>query len=210
MNLSDQFIVDSLRIYCVPTSPALCDAIRAYVELLLFWNRKVALTTITDPFEILRVQFGESMFAIHEVPIRHGRLADVGTGAGFPAVPISMAVPELECVLIESNQKKATFLAEVIRVLQLNRIQVFRGRMEDYPTSNKKFDFAVCRALGTHDAFLEWSSRQLKQDGSVVYWIGDEDAAKIQTNSSWNWRSTVRIPASNNRALLIGSQMGPR
>jgi 16S rRNA (guanine527-N7)-methyltransferase len=210
MTLADQFIVETLRVYGISPSPSLCGAIRAYIELLLRWNRKIALTTITDPCKILRLQFGESMFGINEVPIRHGRLADVGTGAGFPAIPISMAVPKLECVLIESNQKKATFLAEVVRVLQLNRIEIFRGRMEDYPAPKEKFDFAICRALGMHDTFLKWSSRQLKQDGSVVYWIGDEDAAKIATNSSWNWRPALRIPASSNRALLIGSQIEPR
>jgi 16S rRNA (guanine527-N7)-methyltransferase len=207
MTLSDHFITDSLRNYGISPSPVLCDAIRAYIELLLRWNRKIALTTITDPSEILRVQFGESMFAINEVPIRRGRLADVGAGAGFPAIPIGMVVPKLECALIESNQKKATFLAEVVRLLQLDRFQIFRGRMEDYPTPNEKFDFVVCRALGMHDAFLRWSSRQLKRDGNVVYWIGGEDAAKIAIDSSWNWRSPIRIPASSNRALLIGSQI---
>jgi 16S rRNA (guanine527-N7)-methyltransferase len=204
--VTDHAIEATLRPYGVATTPALRDAIRAYVELLLRWNQKIALTTITDPMEIVRLHFGESMFAVNDVPIRHGRLADVGTGAGFPAIPIRMAVPELECVLIESNQKKATFLAEVVRTLKLDRIQIFRGRMETYPISAQKFDFALSRALGMHQAFLDWSASQLNSNGSVIYWIGDEDGAKIAKNTEWNWRALSRIPDSKNRSLLIGSK----
>ena len=204
--VTDHTIEATLRPYGFATTPALRDAIRAYVELLLRWNQKIALTTITDPTEIVRLHFGESMFAVNDVPIRHGRLADVGTGAGFPAIPIRMAVPELECVLIESNQKKATFLAEVVRTLKLDRIQIFRGRMETYPISAQKFDFSISRALGMHQASLDWSASQLNSSGSVIYWIGDEDGAKIAKNTEWNWRALSRIPDSKNRSLLIGSK----
>jgi 16S rRNA (guanine527-N7)-methyltransferase len=206
LTLSDQLIDEALRPYGVATTSALRTSIRAYIELLLRWNQKIALTTITDPAEILRLHFGESMFAVNEVPIRHGRLADVGTGAGFPALPISMLVPELECVLIESNQKKATFLAEVGRTLKLDRVQIFRGRMEHYSNSIEKFDYSISRALGMHQAFLEWSSKHLKHDGIVIYWIGDEDGAKIVKDDSWSWRALARIPGSESRSLLIGSK----
>jgi 16S rRNA (guanine527-N7)-methyltransferase len=204
--LNNQFIADTLRVYGISPSPAQCDAIRAYIDLLVRWNKKIALTTITNPVDILRLHFGESMFAANQVPIRHGRLADVGTGAGFPAIPISMAVPELECVLIESNQKKAAFLAEVIRTLKLVRIQVFRGRMENYSDMSKDFDFSVSRALGMHNSFLEWSSRLVRPGGHVIFWIGDEDGANIASDSAWSWRPLARIPGSRNRGLLIGSK----
>src|SRR5271156_5161841 len=206
MTLDDHVIEASLRPYGIATTRALCASIRAYVELLLRWNQKIALTTITGPVEILRRHFGESLFAVNEVPIRHGRLADVGTGAGFPAIPISMAVPELECVLIESNQKKATFLSEVVRTLNLQRIRIFRGRMEAYQILGQKFDFVVSRALGMHRELLRWSENQLGADGNIIYWIGDEDGAKIANDISWNWRALSRIPDSQNRSLLIGSK----
>jgi 16S rRNA (guanine527-N7)-methyltransferase len=204
MVLTDRSITDVLQIYGVSPSLVRCEQIRTYIELLLRWNKKMALTTITDPLEILRRHFGESMFAVHEIPIRHGRLADVGTGAGFPSIPISMVASEVECVLIESNQKKATFLAEAARTLQLKNIEVFRGRMEDYATSSDNFDFSVSRALGMHDAFLRWSAEHLTPRGKVVYWIGDDAVVSISANSAWNWRPAVRIPESRSRALLIG------
>src|SRR5271154_1515379 len=117
--LTDQTISQTLQLYGFAPSPEICESIRTYIGLLLRWNQKIALTTITDPLDVLRLHFGESLFGIATVPIRPGRLADVGTGAGFPAIPIGMAVPDLSCTLIESNQKKATFLAEVVRTLRL-------------------------------------------------------------------------------------------
>jgi 16S rRNA (guanine527-N7)-methyltransferase len=145
------------------------------------------------------------MFAINQVPIRHGRLADVGTGAGFPAVPISMAVPDLHCVLIESNQKKATFLAELVRTLNLDHVEVYRGRMESFDSSSERFDFTISRALGMHLDFLQWSCIHLSAYGSAVLWISDADAVQISKTLPWNWRKPAPIPDSQHRVLLIGS-----
>ncbi|HEY0701403.1 MAG TPA: 16S rRNA (guanine(527)-N(7))-methyltransferase RsmG [Candidatus Acidoferrales bacterium] len=205
--LSDQLISDTLHPYDVVSSPELCDSIRAYIDLLLRWNQKIALTTITDPIEILRLHFGESMFAIEAVPIRHGRLADIGTGAGFPAIPIRMVKSDLDCVLIESNHKKATFLAEIVRTLQLSRVEIFRGRMEDYPESAPQFEFVISRALGMHQAFLKWSLERLRPKGNVIFWIGEADSAKIATHLTFEWRQIVKIPNSDRRALLIGTKI---
>src|SRR5271166_2654316 len=107
--LQNNTIQATLTPYDVTASDLLCDQIRTYIDLLLHWNQKTSLTTVTDPTEILRFHFGESFFAVGSVPIRHGRLADVGSGAGFPAVPIRMVSEGLSAILVESNQKKATF-----------------------------------------------------------------------------------------------------
>jgi 16S rRNA (guanine527-N7)-methyltransferase len=204
-SLTDGFITRTLLVYGVTATPILCESIRLYTELLLRWNQKIALTTITDPAEILRFHFGESMFAAGQVPIRHGRLADVGTGPGFPAVPISMVSPELRCVLVESNHKKATFLAELVRTLNLDRVDIYRGRMEAFTESTVRFDFCVSRALGIHNDFLSWCSSHLAPSGAVVLWIGDGDASEITSTPGWNWNSPVPIPDSQRRVLLFGS-----
>jgi 16S rRNA (guanine527-N7)-methyltransferase len=204
--LNDGFIEQTLQVYGVSVSPELCPAIRTYVELLLRWNKKISLTAVTDPAEILRFHFGESMFAARQVPIRHGRLADVGSGAGFPAVPISMVVPELNCLLIESNQKKATFLAEIVRTLGLRQVEVFRGRMETLSGSAEKFDFSIARALGMHNEFLTWSLTHLNSAGKVIFWIGDQDASQIASNRLWKWEAPSEIPGSKHRVLLIGTR----
>ena len=205
-SLSDELIAQTLRPYGVRSTPQLSEKIRTYIDLLLRWNRKIALTAVTAPVEILRFHFGESLFSVAQATIRHGRLADVGTGAGFPAVPIGMVLPDLECILIESNQKKATFLAEVLRSLKLDHIEVYRGRMESYPASSLLLDFSISRALGMHENFLSWSAARLNPSGKVILWVGDDDASQILKNGSWNWDPPSRIPGSERRVLLIGSK----
>jgi 16S rRNA (guanine527-N7)-methyltransferase len=197
----------TLKPYGVTASDLLCDQIRTYIDLLLRWNQKTSLTTITDPAEILRFHFGESLFAAGTVPIRHGRLADVGSGAGFPAVPIRMVSESLGVILVESNQKKATFLAEVVRELYLKNVDVHRSRMNDVDLTQEKVDFVSARALGIDDDFLKWSQSALNSDGSVVLWLGAADASGISQNAGWKWSDPIRIPQSDRRVILRGSKI---
>jgi 16S rRNA (guanine527-N7)-methyltransferase len=197
----------TLKPYGVTASDLLCDQIRTYIDLLLRWNQKTSLTTITDPAEILRFHFGESLFAAGTVPIRHGRLADVGSGAGFPAVPIRMVSESLGVILVESNQKKATFLAEVVRELYLKNVDVHRSRMNDVDLTQEKVDFVSARALGIDDDFSKWSQSALNSDGSVVLWLGAADASGISQNAGWKWSDPIRIPQSDRRVILRGSKI---
>jgi|SRR5271156_6038528 len=206
-HLPNDIIEATLAPYGVATTPALCDQIRTYIDLLLRWNQKTSLTTVTDPKEILRFHFGESLLAVTAVPIRHGRLADVGSGAGFPAVPIRMVCEDLGVVLVESNQKKATFLAEVVRELHLKNIDVRKSRMEDLYFNDEKIDFVSARALGIDDDVLAWSRDALKSGGSVVLWLGSADASSISQNAGWTWSDPIRIPHSDRRVILRGSKI---
>src|SRR5579863_59042 len=195
-HLSNDIIRATLEPYGVTATAPLCDQVRSYIDLLLRWNQKTSLTTVTDPEEILRFHFGESLLAVATVPIRHGRLADVGSGAGFPAVPIRMVCEGLNVTLIESNQKKATFLAEVARELQLKQLEVRWSRMEDVNLGGEKVDFVTARAIGIDDRFLNWSRTSLNPGGSAVLWLGDADAARISQKVHWKWADPVRIPQS--------------
>src|SRR6202165_1856911 len=88
--------------------------IQQYIRILLIWNEKINLTAIRDPLEILYRHLCESMQAAVAVPVENGRLADVGSGGGFPGLPLKIIRPDLQVFLIESNIKKAHFLAEVV------------------------------------------------------------------------------------------------
>jgi 16S rRNA (guanine527-N7)-methyltransferase len=202
--LSNEVIARELRPYGAIASARLCDQIRIYVDLLLRWNQRSSLTTVTDPEGIVRFHFGESLLAVPAVPIRHGRLADVGSGAGFPAVPIRMVSEDLNVILIESNQKKATFLAEIVRELQLSNVDVRRSRMEDIDFASDTVDFVTARALGIDDEFLDWSRKALNPNGSVVLWLGEESAQEVSRDASWKWADSIRIPQSKRRVVLRG------
>jgi len=205
--LPHETIESNLRPYGVSATALLCDQIRIYIDLLLRWNQRTSLTAVTEPIEILRFHFGESLLAVSTVPIRHGRLADVGSGAGFPAVPIRMVSEQLSVVLIESNQKKATFLMEIVRALELEHVDVRRSRMEDISLSDDKIDFITARALGIDDEFLNWAHNSLNIAGSVALWLGDSDANRISQKSGWKWADPIRIPQSDKRIILHGSKI---
>ena len=205
--LSDETIEETLRAYGVSVAGPLCDQIRVYIDLLLRWNQKTSLTTVTDPIEVLRFHFGESLLAVPTVPIRHGRLADVGSGAGFPAVPIRMVSDELSVILIESNQKKAAFLMELARALELVNVEVRRSRMEDVAIDAAKVDFVTARALGIDDEFLNWAHKSMNARGSVVLWLGAADANDISQKMGWKWADPIRIPQTDRRVILYGSKI---
>jgi 16S rRNA (guanine527-N7)-methyltransferase len=205
-DITDKAITLILGEYGVAATPALCLAIQKYISVLLRWNEKIALTTITDPPDIVRFHFGESMFGASVVPIKEGRLADVGTGAGFPGLPLKLVLPSLDLVLIESNAKKASFLSECIREVNLTGVEAYRGRFEDIEAEQNRFDFVTARALGDYSNLLTWSHRQLTLGGSLVLWLGERDAIEMRKTSSFNWRAPVPITGSDRRVLLIGNK----
>jgi 16S rRNA G527 N7-methylase RsmG len=117
--------------YKVPLDVQAIEKVCTYLSLLLMWNKKMSLTALEDPREIIQIHFGESLAALNLGPIT-GRLADVGTGAGFPGLPLKLISPSIHVTLIEPNQKKCAFLHEVVRALDLSDVEIFRGRFEDY------------------------------------------------------------------------------
>ena len=180
--------------------------IRAYISLHLKWNKTVSLTTVTEIDEILRFHFGESLFAVPMLPVEKSRLADVGSGAGFPGIPLAMERPELNVTLIEPNLKKFAFLNEVIRELKLTNINTLRSRFEDLTSSEAAFGFVTARALGQFSTLLEWSRLQrFGPGGTVILWLGEEDVAKISAEKGWIWRTATLIPGSERRFIVSGT-----
>ena len=111
-------------------SGTLVAQLSEYLNLLLKWNERTNLTAIRDPAEIVQRHFGESLFLARHVPRSAKTLLDFGSGAGFPGVPVQLARPKLAVTLAESQNKKAAFLRETIRVLGLST-RVWAARAED-------------------------------------------------------------------------------
>ena len=174
-----------------------------YLELLKKWNQTIPLTSIQDDTESVARHFGESIFAGSLLPLS-GRLADVGSGAGFPGLPLKIAFPELQVTLLEPNIKKCAFLREVQSVLGLPGVAIVRNRYEDFHAAPGSFDFVCSRALGGYKRLLRWSNVVLKQGGHVILWLGTEDSNLLTRVKDWNWALPVKIPESRQRVLLMG------
>jgi len=198
-------IRETLAPYGFSPDEGQCRSIRTYISLLLHWNARVSLTTVVDPAKILRFHFGESLYASVCVPILNGRLADVGSGPGFPGLPLKIALPDLSVTLIESNIKKAAFLREVIQALKLDHSEVVRERMENAPSNNREFDFVVARALGNYPETLKWAHERLAGSAKVVLWLTSEDASLVSADARWNWAKPTHIPGTERRVILAGT-----
>jgi 16S rRNA (guanine527-N7)-methyltransferase len=180
--------------------------IQQYMGLLLKWNEAVNLTAIRDPLEILYRHFCESMFAASAISLDNGRLADVGSGGGFPGLPLKIVRPALHLFLVESNVKKATFLAEAVRELGLTGARVVVSRYEDLGEELAPLDFVCSRAVGEFQTFLKWASSPHVDAKQVLLWIGGRDLEEVRALPAWEWREPIQIPQSLRRLLLIGSR----
>jgi 16S rRNA (guanine527-N7)-methyltransferase len=204
--LSRELIRRELLPYGFWASDEFADRVRLYSDLLARWNRRIKLTTITDNTQILRFHFGESLFAISAGGIQKGRLADYGSGPGFPGVPLAMALPGLSVTLIEANTKKAAFLTELNRTIKLGNAAVYRGRAEALDPGNR-FDFVVARAVGNYAGLLRWAGSRLSPAGAVVLWLGAKDVAEVRCEGGWAWLDPVQIPGTRERFILRGSRV---
>src|SRR5262249_13813311 len=156
--------------------------------------------------EILYRHFCESMFAGPAVPIEGGRLADVGSGGGFPGLPLKILRPELQLFLIESNIKKATFLAETVRELGLADARVLVGRYQEFRKEVAPLDFLCPGARGEFQPFLQWAAEPEVAAERVVLWIGARDLDEVRKVPTWEWQEPIPVPNPLRRLLLVGKK----
>jgi 16S rRNA (guanine527-N7)-methyltransferase len=204
--ISEETVRRALGEFQVPVDSQQVILIQQYIKILLRWNEKLNLTAIRDPLEILYRHFCESMFAASAIPVDKGRLADIGSGPGFPGIPLKIIRPELELCLVESNIKKGTFLAEVVRELQLTNSRVLISRYEELGEEVAPLNYVCSRAVGEFGPFLEWAGSNQVQAHKVVLWIGGRDLDEVRKKKNWDWREPILIPKSLQRYLLVGEK----
>lgn len=188
------------------------EQISTYIDLLLRWNARVNLTAIRTPEEIVTRHFGESLFlarhlfpAASSSPLTTGHrppptVLDIGSGAGFPAVPLKIWAPEIELTLIESNHKKAAFLREVSRALTLTNINVITARAETVTTTA---DVVTFRAVEHFESILPIATRLLAPKGRLALLIGASQLPALAP-IPLSWTTPLPIPNSQARVLTIG------
>jgi len=202
--LSTDVIAKALHEFQLEATVAQIDAVQRYMAMLLVWNEKINLTAIRDPLEVLYRHFCESMYAAAAVPLHVGRLADVGSGGGFPGLALKIVRPGLQVILVESNVKKATFLAEVVRELGFSDTRVIVSRYEDLGEEIAPLDFVCSRALGEFDKFLSWARSERVAAEQAVLWVGGRDIQEVKKTGGWSWKEPIAIPHSLQRFLLVG------
>lgn len=146
------------------------DKFYRYMNLLLEWNEKINLTAITDCEEIILKHFIDSL-TINKFIDKNTTIADVGTGAGFPGIPLKIYRPDINVTLVDSLNKRVNFLNEVISELKLNNISTFHSRIEDFGKNKKyreKFDYVTARAVANLSVLSEYLIPIAKVGGKCI------------------------------------------
>jgi 16S rRNA (guanine527-N7)-methyltransferase len=208
--------------------PGIFDQLSVYLDLLLRWNAKTNLTAIRDPEQIVTRHFGESLFAagvlfgpssragiaaatgvegpaVSAVPeATHNfqtTLADLGSGAGFPGIPMKLALPRLHVTLIESQNKKATFLKEVIRTLRLEGIEVYNGRAERW---GKQTDIVTLRAVERFERVLSLAVSLMAPGGRLCLLIGRSQTHLLSVVKELCVEVGRIVPGTDDSMVIVG------
>lgn len=187
-----------------PLDPALVRHFEAYLSLILRWNARINLTAIRDEEGILSRHFVESIACARALPPGIASLLDFGSGAGFPGIPIALCRPEIAVTLAESKGKKAAFLQEAIRILDITA-QVHSGRAE---TLGMRFDCVTLRAVERMPQAVEAASRLVAPGGWLALMTTRTEVACLQSaaKSSFSWPNPVPIPGGEDRLLALGER----
>lgn len=175
-----------------------------YLNLLQKWNARLNLTAIRHEDGILSRHFVECIACAQSLPAGISTLLDLGSGAGFPGIPIVLCRPEIAVTLAESQSKKAAFLQEAIRSLAI-RAQVHSGRAETTP---QQFDCVTLRAVDRMDSATETAATLVKPGGWLAPMTTHTELPNLQriAGPQFQWQSPIPLPNSEDRILALASK----
>lgn len=187
-----------------------------YISLLIEWNKKMNLTAITDPNKIIIDHFLDSLALLKDICLKeHNRIIDVGTGAGFPGVPIKIMKPKIELVLLDSLRKRTEFLSALRDELKLSGIEIIHSRAEDLARKTEyreQFEIVLSRAVAPLNILTEYCMPFVKPGGFFVSYKGPaaqdelimaQDAIKVLGGNNSCGIKDAYVPFSDKSRNLI-------
>jgi len=168
-------------------TPKQLQQFEAYFDLLIIWNEKMNLTSITEKKEVYRKHFYDSITPAFFVSLsNYQTICDVGSGAGFPGIPLKIIFPHLRISLVDSLAKRISFLQEVIQVLELSDTHAIHERVEDFGNKNmyrESFDVVTARAVANLSVLSEYCLPLVKVDGIFLALKGGKGKEEASTSS---------------------------
>jgi 16S rRNA (guanine527-N7)-methyltransferase len=182
------------------------DQISIYIDLLMQWNTRINLTSVRRAEDIVIRHFGESFFVarrlLNSAPFRSA--IDLGSGAGFPGLPLAMLAPQTQVTLIESQGKKAVFLNEVVRALGLSNVTVFKERAENY---SGRAELVLMRAVEKFPRAVALALKLVEPGGRVALMIGNAQVAEARgLEQQVSWEDPIQLPGGHSRVLMVGTK----
>ena len=180
----ENVIVEGARSLGLTVQSGQADQFAAHALILKEWNQKINLTAIASPMDMAVKHFLDSIIASRFIK-PDSRLLDVGSGAGFPGIPLKVMIPSLNVTLVDATRKKVSFLNHVIRQLHLSGITAIHSRIEDLQQEwEGRFDVIACRAFSSLGDFAEKSMPLLAPDGLLLAFKGKDFAIDLDQVST--------------------------
>lgn len=182
--------------------------VNVYISLILRWNARINLTAIRDENAILSRHFFESIACAHMLPAGIAALLDFGSGAGFPGIPIALCRREIAVTLAESQGKKAAFLQEAVRTLQLST-KVHSGRAENLQAL---FDCVTLRAVDRMESALQAAAPLVRPGGWLASMTTNNDLPSMTkaAGAEFSWSEPLRLPGGGQKVLALGQRIDSR
>jgi 16S rRNA (guanine(527)-N(7))-methyltransferase RsmG len=186
------------QLLCPELSQSQISQLYEHYELLIRWNQRMNLTTVKPGSETVLRHYCESLFFASHLPAAHTTISvlDVGSGAGFPGIPMAILKPDWKVTLVESGQRKAVFLRESSR--NLLNVSVVAERMKSVSAHG---DWLVARAVDPHEVLLNLP----RLATNIGLMIGEEDFSSIRGNERIAWSEPVRLPWGDRKVCVYGS-----
>jgi len=179
----------------------------AHAIELIKWTRKINITTITDPIEVASNHFLDSLVPAQFIPPEAAML-DIGSGGGFPGIPLKVLLPKLSVTLIDASRKKVSFLKHVIRTLEMNNIEALHMRAEDlavHPSYINRFDVIISRALSSLEIFVRLALPLLACGGVIIALKGEVDKVELD-DLRYNVLEKMNAAGSVDRPFTISME----
>lgn len=191
--------------YQIELTDVQMERFQQYYDLLVEWNQKINLTAITEYEEVIKKHFLDSCLLLCKYPyelFKGKRMIDVGTGAGFPGIPLALLLPKTQFTLVDSLNKRVEFLLLVIQTLQLENVEVFHGRAEDLGRDKyfrEQYDYCVSRAVAELPLLLEYCSPFIKVNGRLLLYKSKKMHEEIEKSN--NALQTLNCQVKDNKLL---------
>ncbi|MBF0337021.1 MAG: 16S rRNA (guanine(527)-N(7))-methyltransferase RsmG [Nitrospirae bacterium] len=200
---------EGLTALAIPAAEWLLEAFGVYLRELKRWSRIHNLTAITEDVDIVRRHFLDSLLYLRCLPPDARSVIDVGSGAGFPGIPMKLVRPELLLCLLEPTGKKVAFLRHMVATLSLPDVTVLQGRVEDIPViPGGTYDAAVVRSLFSVDAFLTKTAALVKPRGVMILSKGKGyEKELIGLNTDALHIEQLTIPTTDIQRFIITATM---
>lgn len=198
-----------------------CAQFERYYDLLVDWNSRMNLTAITDPQGVVEKHFLDSLLLLEDVHFKEGEhLIDVGTGAGFPGIPLAIVCPFLQVDLLDSLRKRVGFLQTVIDALQLDNVAAYHDRAELFAKNAERrdhYDWASARAVARLPLLSEYCLPFVKKGGTFIACKGPDGAAELEeaagalkTLGAKHQKTCIHeLPGGDRRDILLIEKIAP-